>query len=94
MNATRFAPRIINQQDKITLAGITSLTISNYGQSELTVTINDVSRPIPAFSAAIGLPYTFDVPGDGSAFDIEMSFEFKAVGTKNAILDYRKIKEC
>ena len=85
----------INRNESKYLENITSLTISNYGDSELIVTINDVSRPIPPFSNEIGVPFgSFNLPGDGTVTDkITIDFTFTG-GAGKAILDYRKLIQC
>lgn len=84
----------INSDGPQYLKDITSLTISNYGNSELTVIVNDVPRIVPAFNPAIGVPYgSFNIPGDGTACEIKLELKFTG-GIGKAILDYRKLKNC
>ena len=75
------------------MQGVTSLSISNVSSEDMTLTISNVDRVIPAYDTAVFFaPPQFEIPGDGSAFDIEFSLKMtsKAGG---AILDYRTIKE-
>lgn len=91
MHKTGFNSIQYSSDDTIKLEGITSLTISNYGTSIVTVVINDVPRNIPALKPEIGVPFgSFNLPGDGTACDITITFKF-AGGAGNAILDYRKL---
>lgn len=94
MNKSGFNSQLITNDDKITLAGVTSLTLANYGSNDLTVTVNDVPRIVPAFKPEIGVPYgSFNIPGDGTACDVTLEVKFNGT-SKNAILDYRLIKKC
>ncbi|AXG72945.1 hypothetical protein DVK85_01335 [Flavobacterium arcticum] len=80
------------EDDSTTIEDVTSLTISNYGTTALTVSVNGVPRTVPAFNADIGVPFgSFNIPGDGTATaKLEIKFAFVG-GTGNAILDYRKL---
>lgn len=94
MNKSGFNSQLITNDDKIILEGVTSLTLSNYGTNDLTVTVNDVPRIVPAFKPEIGVPYgSFNIPGDGTACDVTLEVKFNGT-SKNAILDYRLIKKC
>lgn len=94
MLKTGFTSIQISQDTSQYLEDITSLTISNYGATDLTVVINDVARIVPKFSTEIGVPFgSFNLPGDGTACDIKLELKFVG-GAGKAILDYRKIKEC
>ncbi|QEE49646.1 hypothetical protein FUA48_08630 [Flavobacterium alkalisoli] len=94
MNKSGFNSQLITNDDKIILEGVTSLTLANYGADDLTVTVNDVSRKVPAFNTEIGVPYgSFNIPGDGTACDVTLVVKFNGT-SKNAILDYRLIKKC
>ena len=76
-----------------TFTDVTSLTISNYGANEVTVIINDVARPIPAFNPQIGVPFgAFNLPGDGTACTIKVELLF-AAGASMVIIDYRSLKK-
>ena len=76
-----------------TFKNVTSLTISNYGENEVTVIINDIARPIPAFNPQIGVPFgAFNLPGDGTACTIRIELKF-AAGVSNVIIDYRSLKQ-
>lgn len=86
--------RYTANSEKEQLKDITSLTLSNYGETEITVTINNQSRKVPAFNPTIGVPFgSFNIQGDGTACDIDITIEF-AGGTGECILDYRKFKTC
>jgi len=75
----------------IKLTDVTSLTISNYGASDVTAVVNGISRKIVAFKPAIGVPYgSFNIPGDGTACDLDIRIEMN--GTGDVIIDYRKLK--
>lgn len=94
MNKSGFNSRLITKNEIIPLEGVTSLTLSNYGSEDLIVTVNDVSRIVPAFKPEIGVPYgSFNIPGDGTACNVTIEVKFNGT-SKNAILDYRLIKKC
>ncbi|RDI07047.1 hypothetical protein [Flavobacterium sp. AG291] len=94
MQKSGFASIQINSDTTQFLDGITSLSISNYGATALTVTVNDVARVVPAFNPAIGVPFgSFNIPGDGTACEINLELKFEG-GSGKAILDFRKIKKC
>lgn len=94
MLKTGFTSIQISQDNSQYLQEITSLTISNYGATDLTVIVNDVARIVPKFSAEIGVPFgSFNLPGDGTACDIKLELKF-AGGAGKAILDYRKLMQC
>ena len=85
--------QITEDTGRFTITDVTSLTISNYGGTDLFVTIDDKERKIPAFNGSIGVPFgSFNLPGDGTACDLDISFKFTG-GTGNAMLDYRKLKQ-
>ncbi|MXN90159.1 hypothetical protein GR160_02885 [Flavobacterium sp. Sd200] len=74
----------------IKLNDITSLTIANYGEFEVTAFVNDVARKIPGFNPAIGVPYgSYNLPGDGTYCDVNIRIEIKGAG--EVIIDYRKL---
>ncbi|MGQ2982116.1 hypothetical protein [Flavobacterium sp.] len=82
---------ITQDLSELTIENVTSLTISNYGNTVLSVTIGDVTRIIPPFNPAIGVPFgSFSLPCDGTACDLRISFNFDT-GIGSAILDYRKL---
>lgn len=92
MQKTVFTSIQVSQNKPFYLKGITSLTISNYGSSNLTINIGGVPRTIPAFKPEIGVPFgAFNLPGDGTVCDISFDLVFDA-GVANAILDYRAIE--
>lgn len=73
------------------LTDITSLTVSNMGASNLTLTVNDVPVLIPAFDPAFKVPFgSFNLPGDGTACAVRLAFSFNG-GTGHAVLHYRKL---
>jgi len=76
------------------LERVTSLSVSNYGDTDAFVTVNDVTRKVPAFNAAIGVPMgVFNIPGDGTACDIYITIDFQN-NSGDVILDYRTLKTC
>lgn len=92
MKKTGFVSRKFTNDDRIELTEVTSLTLSNYGEKDLTVIVNDIERTVPAFRSDIGVPFgSFNIPGDGSACDVVIEVKFED-GQGLAILDYRKIK--
>ena len=94
MQKTVFTSIQVSQNKSFYLDGITSLTISNYGNSNLRIIIAGVMRIIPAFKAEIGVPFgAFNLPGDGTECNIDFALEFDAGTVNNAILDYRAIKK-
>jgi len=83
----------VTQDTTIRLKDVTSLTVSNYGSADLQLTVNGVKRLVPAFNPTYRVPYgAYNLDGDNTAAEsVELKFEFEA-GTKEAILDYRKLK--
>ena len=92
MEKSGFTSQRINKDEKLPeITGVTSLTISNYGDTDLTVIVNDVPRPVPAFNQDIKVPFgSFNLPGDGTACDVRIELKFQG-GRGQAILDYRKL---
>lgn len=75
------------------MSGLTSLSIANVGTEDITLTISNVSRVIPAFDTALFFaPPQFEIAGDGTAFEIEFSLKIETKAG-SAILDYRTIKK-
>jgi len=95
MNKSGFlSQKFYANSGKMPLKDVTSLTVSNYGNTEVTVTIADVARIVPAFNPAIGVPFgSFNIQGDGTACDIVITIEFTG-GSGECILDYRTFKTC
>ncbi|MUV03176.1 hypothetical protein GN157_05585 [Flavobacterium rakeshii] len=88
MEKTGLISRNIGRDYKTELKDITSLTISNYGSDPITVVVNDVPRPVPAFNPEIGVPMSYNLPGDGTACNLTIEIKFNG-NSKYAILDYR-----
>lgn len=82
----------VNGLKTLDLKNISSLSVSNYSTIDIYVMISNVKRPIPAFNPAINIPYVFTIDGDGTLSDMEITIGSDAVGTINAIVDYRKQK--
>jgi hypothetical protein len=77
--------------ETVRVEGITSLTISNHGNSDLYVIIDNVRRKVPALNPLIGIPMgSFNMPGDGTVCNLEIKLEFDG-GQGDAIVDYRKL---
>lgn len=92
MQKSGFISEEFRTDKQIQLENISSLTISNYGDTPLTVTISSVSRIVPPLKEEIGVPFgSFNLPGDGTACDIKLEMNFEN-GTGRAILDYRKVQ--
>lgn len=68
------------------LKDITSLSISNVGLTDLTLTIQGVKRIVKPNQV-------FVIEGDGSYSDLDFKFSFDG-GSGLAIIDYRQIKQC
>lgn len=68
------------------LKDITSLSISNVGETDLKLTVQGVNRIIKP-------KQMFVIEGDGSYSDLDFKFTFDG-GSGIAIVDYRQIKQC
>lgn len=91
MEKSGFKTLQYTKDDTIRLEGITSLTVNNYGDTDLEVIVNDVSRKVPALKPEIGVPFgSFNLPGDGTACTIEIKLQFTG-GLGKALVDYRKL---
>lgn len=93
MEKSNLLSLLVNQDTSLNeIENVTSLTVTNYGNTDLMLEVNGVSRLVPAHdSSKYPVPvgcYTID--GDGTRCDIRMSFVFTG-GTGKAILDYRVI---
>lgn len=95
MNFSGLNSLTIYKDQPLILTEISSLTISNYSDLDLDVTISNVTRTIPAFDATLKVPYVFTIDGDGTFADIELQLKYNG-NVKNgyAIVDYRKRKQC
>jgi|GEM_PF-3009972 len=82
----------ITSNTTLTLPDVTSLTISNWGSSELVVVVNDTPETIKAYDATLIEPYRFNVGGDSTRCDIRIIFQFVG-GTGNASVWYKQYKE-
>ena len=92
MEKTGLLSRAIQSDTRFSETNITSLTVSNHGDTVMTVTQGGVSRTIPAFRDDIGVPFgSFNIPGDGTMSDIEIEISFEG-GAGKAIIDYRKVQ--
>lgn len=92
MKRTGFVSHKLTTDDKLILTDITSLTLSNYGDKDLVVIVNDVERTVPALKSDIGVPFgSFNIPGDGTACALVIEVRFQD-GQGLAILDYRKVQ--
>ena len=90
MESTGFVSRTITTNKKETLQHVTCLTVSNYGDTELQLTVNGTTRLVPPLREDIGVPFgAFNLPCDGTAcLEIRLEFAFTG-GSGKAILDYR-----
>lgn len=68
------------------LKDITSLSISNVGETDSTLIIQGVKRIIKP-------KQIFVIEGDGSYSDVDFKFTFDG-GSGIGIVDYRQIKQC
>lgn len=92
MEKSGFSSRKIANNQSLQLEDITSLTVSNYGNTNALVTVNGITRKVLAFNPVIGVPFgSFNIPGDGTYSTIEIAIEFPE-GPGEVILDYRKIQ--
>lgn len=95
MNYSGFNSQNIYKDEIISLKGISSLSISNYSDTALNVTISNVVRIVPAYNPALQVPYIFNIDGDGTFADIQLELTYASNAKNgNAILDYRKEKKC
>lgn len=93
MKRSGFNSLYIYDNDIKELKEVTSLTVSNYSDVPLKITASNVERTIPAYNPALKVPYYFNIPGDGTYFDLTIKFEYVGAKTTNpAILDYRQYK--
>lgn len=85
MNKTGYNYRAVTRDERFVLKGVTSLTVSNYGDSEVIV----FGRTLPAMSGAN--PACFKIDGDGSQTDLDFTIEFDDNKGGLAYIDYRAI---
>jgi hypothetical protein len=82
----------VTKNRTLQLEQISSLTVSNYGATDIFVQISNIKVPVPAFNPDMKIPYVFTIDGDGTLSDIEITIGTDTVGAINAIVDYRKHK--
>jgi hypothetical protein len=87
--------RTISQNEKLNLEKVTSLTIANYSDVKLLVTLDDVTEVVPAYNENVGYPASFDITGDGTYSNVIIQLVFdttdKSTKVGNAVLRYKKI---
>lgn len=84
---------LISNKDRLNLKNISSLSLSNFGNTELVVTCNNVSETIARFDTANNSAPNWSIDGDGTYCDIEIHIDFlpEFNGTNKAILRYRQV---
>lgn len=91
MNKTGINSKKIFSKDRITVDNVSSLSIANYGDTEMYVTLNDVTETVPAYDQANKYARSFQLTGDGTFCDIDVVVDF-AGGSGEAVLRYRTYK--
>ena len=91
MEKTGYQSNRIRKNATRTIKKVTSFTVTNDGESNLTLTISGVSRIVPAIESGKTNFFYFDMPFDGTNSDYEIEFSF-AGGIGSAILDFKQLK--
>lgn len=91
MQKTGYQSNRIQKNDTRTIDNVTSFTVTNDGDTDLTLTIAGVSRIVPAKKNETHS--YFDMPFDGTYSDYEIEFSFVG-GRGSAILDFKQLKTC
>ena len=82
--------RTFTKDEVIKLKNVTSLSISNQGETEIVVNLDNVPETLPKYDTDNGFAPSFDIPGDGSYSDFDITLKFTG-GTGKAILRYRSV---
>ncbi|UUC45579.1 hypothetical protein [Flavobacterium cerinum] len=88
MIKTGYNYRAVTRNERFSLKGVTSLTISNWGNYDIEV----FGRTLPALSGAN--PACFRIDGDGSQTDLDFTIEFESGKGGLVYIDYRSIINC
>lgn len=88
MNKTGINSDNISGNDRFRIKDVSSLSIANYGDTDMDVTINDVTETIPAYNAVKKFARSFVISGDGTFTDIDLTVAFPN-GSGKAVLRYR-----
>ncbi|MFY0481660.1 hypothetical protein ACI6PS_03570 [Flavobacterium sp. PLA-1-15] len=88
MNKTGINSDKITKGERIKRENVSSLSIANYGNTDMMVTLNDVTEMVPPYDAVNKYARSFQLPGDGTFCDIDMVVDF-AGGSGEAVLRYR-----
>jgi hypothetical protein len=93
MNKTSLFAQRINKARTFELCSISSLSIANWGASEMLVTVSNVTVPVPPFDKLTMLvPVSWNVDGDGALCDYNVTVEFEG-GEGDAVLYYKQTKK-
>lgn len=88
MDKTGYNYRRVTRNERFSLKGVTSITISNCGDSDVDV----FGRTLPAM---VGVnPACFKIDGDGSQTDLDFTIEFDGDKGGLVYIDYRAIINC
>ena len=92
MKKTGFFSKNIYSTETFEIENCTSLSVSNYGISDISVTISNVTRVLPAYDPILKNLFSFNIEGDGTCSDITIVVETIDTPTRtHAVLDYKKI---
>jgi hypothetical protein len=84
----------ISTKERLNLKNISSFNLSNYGDTDLIVTLNSVSEKVARFDTANDSAPSWAIDGDGTYSDIDLTIEFVAGSsqdTNKAIVRYRQV---
>lgn len=92
MLRTVFGNYRTTRNERYTLTGVSSLSISNPGETDFAIIIQGVRTIVPFWDKTkTVVPIQFDIHGDGTLSDVELEIEF-LTGAGDAIIYFRQQK--
>ena len=80
----------ITGKERIQKKNVTSLTVTNTGASDITITMNNVAQVLPKYDPVNQYSPVFQIDGDGTYSDVDITFDF-VDGNGTAILRTRQV---
>lgn len=66
----------INTKERFTLENVSSLTIINYSDVDMFVTISGIKTTVPAYDTVSRVARVFVIDGDGTFSDLDFTVDF------------------
>lgn len=85
---------VINTKERINLKKISSICLSNYGDTDMIITLNNIPEKLSKFDTANDSAPNWAIDGDGTYCDIDITVEFinqSGSDINKAILRYRQV---